>query len=110
MSEQDPDGREGRAVIVESYFLGATGTDGAAAERVSRDAETSWLDTADVIGTLSPREAAGSDDPAIRAELRSTIDDVEATLLQTQRAGAPTSGLMDPQRLREALALGNHTP
>ncbi|HEY3894470.1 MAG TPA: SEC-C domain-containing protein [Pseudonocardiaceae bacterium] len=106
LSEQDPAGRQGRAVIVESYFLGATGSDSAATERVSRDAETNWLDTSGVIGTLSPREAAASDDPAVRTELCSTIDDVEATLLQTQRAGAPTSGLMDPQRLRDALGIG----
>lgn len=106
LSEQDPAGRQGRAVIVESYFLGTTGTGGDATQRVSRDTETSWLDTSGVVGTLSPREAATSDDPAIRAELCSTIDDVEATLLQTQRAGAPTSGLMDPQRLRDALGIG----
>ncbi|MGH3575026.1 MAG: hypothetical protein ACRDUW_24955, partial [Pseudonocardiaceae bacterium] len=73
-------------------------------DRLSRDAETRWLDAPGVIGDLSPREAAVSDDPAIRAELRSIIDDVEAILLQTERAGQPTTGLMNPHRLRKALA------
>ncbi len=108
---EDPDGREGRPVIVESYFLDgrSDGDEGEASERLARNAETSWLDTPGVIGDLSPREAAASGDPAIRAELRSTVDDVEATLLQTQRAGESTTGLMDPHRLRETLALEDHT-
>ncbi|HEX8761457.1 MAG TPA: hypothetical protein VF734_16125, partial [Pseudonocardiaceae bacterium] len=61
---------------------------------------------------LSPREAATSSDSAILAELRSTVDDVEATLLHAQRAGQPTAGLMNPHRLREALALAlaHHIP
>ncbi|MGH3784066.1 MAG: YecA family protein [Pseudonocardiaceae bacterium] len=101
------DGRDGRTIILENYFLDATATADAdeAADRLSHDAEAIWLDTPGVIGELSPREAAASDDPAIRAELRSTIDDVEAILVQTQRAGQPTTGLMNPHRLREALAL-----
>jgi SEC-C motif len=103
---EEPDGREGRAIILESYFLDATATTDAdgVSERLGRDAEASWLDSPGVIGDLSPREAAASDDPAIRAELRSIIDDVEAILLQTERAGQPTTGLMSPHRLREALA------
>ncbi|MBA2474207.1 MAG: hypothetical protein DLM61_23730 [Pseudonocardiales bacterium] len=102
---EESDGREGRTIILESYFLEATAATDAddATDRISRDAEASWLDTPGVIGDLSPREAAASDDPAIRAELRSTVDDVEAMLLQTQRAGQPTTGLMSPHRLREAL-------
>ncbi|MGH4024759.1 MAG: hypothetical protein ACRDRV_09255, partial [Pseudonocardiaceae bacterium] len=63
-----------------------------------------------VIGDLSPRETAVTDDPALRAELRSLIDDVEATLLQVQRAGYPSAGLMDPQRLRDALELSGTGP
>lgn len=104
-----PDGQEGRAVILESYFLDTSSAADAseAAERLSRDVETSWLDTPGVISDLSPREAATSDDPAIHTELRSTVDDIEATLLQAQRAGRPTTGLMNPHRLRNALALEN---
>lgn len=104
---EEPDGRDGRTIILESYFVDATTTADAqeADDRLSRDAEASWLNTAGVIGDLSPRDAAASDDPAIRAELRSIIDDVEAILLQTQRAGQPTTGLMSPYRLREALAV-----
>jgi hypothetical protein len=104
---EEPDGRDGRTIILESYFLDAAATDDAedATERLGREAETSWLDVPGVIGELSPRDAAASDDPAIRAELRSTIDDVEAILVQTERAGQPTTGLMNPHRLREALAL-----
>jgi hypothetical protein len=103
---EEADGREGRAIILESYYLDATAATDAddATERLSRDAETSWLDAPGVIGDLSPREAAASDDPAIRAELRSIIDDVEAILVQTERAGQPTTGLMSPHRLRAALA------
>ncbi len=103
---EEPDGRESRAIILESYYLDATAATDAddATERLGRDAETSWLDVPGVIGDLSPREAAASDDPAIRAELRSVIDDVEAILLQTERAGQPTTGLMSPHRLRAALA------
>jgi hypothetical protein len=37
------------------------------------------------------------------------VDDVEAILLQTQRAGKPTTGLMNPHRLRETLGLEKHT-
>jgi hypothetical protein len=107
----DPDGREGRTVMMESYFLDTSLTDAdEAADHLSCDAEASWLDIPGVIGDLSPRDAAASDDPAILAELRSTIDDIEATLLQTQRTGKPTTGLMNPHRLRDALDLENHTP
>jgi SEC-C motif len=108
---EDPDGREGRTVVVESYFLDAssTGDESEAADRMGRDAETSWLDTPGVIDNLSPREAAASGDAAIRAELRSTVDDVEATLLQTQRAGESTTGLMSAHRLRDALGLNRTT-
>lgn len=70
---------------------------------MSRDTEAGWLDTPGVIGDLTPREAATCTDLAILAELRSMIDDVEATRLQAQRAGQPTAGLMDAQRLREHL-------
>ncbi len=105
----DPDGREARNMILDSYLLDADSAAdaGESADRMSRDVESSWLDTPGVIGDLSPREAAASD-RAIRAELRSTIDDIEATLLQAQRAGRPTTGLMSPHRLRDALALENH--
>ncbi|MFY9808938.1 MAG: SEC-C metal-binding domain-containing protein [Pseudonocardiaceae bacterium] len=104
---EEPDGREGRTIVLESYFLEATTATDAndASDRISRNAEASWLDTTGVIGELSPREAAASDDPAIRAELRSIIDDVEAILLQTERAGQSTTGLMSPHRLREALGV-----
>ncbi|MGH3829567.1 MAG: YecA family protein, partial [Pseudonocardiaceae bacterium] len=109
---EDPGGREARILIVESYFLDESPDDdpAEATDRVTRDAETSWLDTPDVVGELSPRDAAASGDPAVLAELRSTVDDIEATLLQAQRAGRPTAGLMNPRRLRTALALANHTP
>jgi SEC-C motif-containing protein len=109
---EDPDGRQARTVIMESYFLDASSADDAdeAADRMTRDTEVSWLDIPGVVAELSPREAAASHDPAIIAELRSTIDDIEATLLQAQRAGRPTAGLMSPHRLRDALALKNHTP
>jgi SEC-C motif len=104
----DPDGRSGQTLVVESYFLDAgSAAAGEAADRVSHAAETSWLDTPGVIGELSPRDAAASGDPAILTELRAMIDDIEATLLQTQRAGRPTACLMDPHRLRNALALEN---
>jgi hypothetical protein len=103
---EDPAGREGRTIILETYFREATTAD-EAVDSLSHDAETSWLDATGVIGGLSPREAAASGDPAILAELRSTVDDVEAVLLQTQRAEQPTTGLMSPHRLREALALDN---
>lgn len=111
----DPEGREARIVILEHYFLDAGSTDGTgstgdtagapvpAAERMARHAEAGWLDTPGVIEELTPREAAVSTDPEIRAELRSMIDDVEATLLQARRAGRPTAVLMSPQRLRDAL-------
>ena len=104
---QDPGGREARTLIVDSYFVAASSEDAEAAERLSRDAETSWLDAPRVIGNLSPREAAGSTDHAVLAELRCMVDDVEAVLLQTQRAGQPTAGLMNPHRLREALGLAS---
>ncbi|MGH3966036.1 MAG: hypothetical protein ACRDRY_22760, partial [Pseudonocardiaceae bacterium] len=106
----DPDGREGRTAILESYVLNAesAGDVGESADRMSRDAEASWLDAPGVIGDLSPREAATSSDHTMRAELRSTVDDVEATLLQAQRAGRPTAGLMSAPRLRAALSLENH--
>ncbi|MGH3910209.1 MAG: YecA family protein [Pseudonocardiaceae bacterium] len=111
----DPCDREPRVLVKESYYLDAGSDDDtdntvAAAERMSRDAETAWLDTPGVIGDLSPRETAATDDPALRAELRSLIDDVEATLLQAQRAGRPSAGLMDPQRLRDALELSRTGP
>ncbi|MBW0009034.1 MAG: SEC-C domain-containing protein [Pseudonocardiales bacterium] len=103
----DPDGSQARRLIVESYFLdkGSEDDPAEAADRVARDAETSWPDTPGVVGELSPREAAASGDPATLAELRSTVDDIEATLLQAQRAGRPTAGLMNPHRLRDALGL-----
>ncbi|MGH3717620.1 MAG: YecA family protein [Pseudonocardiaceae bacterium] len=107
-ASEDPDGRDARAVIVENYFLATNTADDDPAEvadRMARDAETSWLDIPGVIGELSPRDAAASSDPAIRAELRSTVDDIEATLLQAQRAGRRTAGLMNPHRLRDALTL-----
>ncbi|MBV9010886.1 MAG: SEC-C domain-containing protein [Pseudonocardiales bacterium] len=105
----EPEGHPVRTVIMESYVLEASSpTDAAeAAEDLSRVTETSWLDTPGVIGDLSPREAAASADPAVLTELRSTVDDVEATLRQTQRAGNPTTGLMSPQRLRDALGLSD---
>jgi SEC-C motif len=108
----DPDGREGRTVILESYFLDTSSAAEAseAAERLSRSVETSWLDTPGVVSDLSPREATASGDPAILAELRSTVDDIEATLLQAQRAGRPTTGLMSPHRLRNALVLEKGAP
>jgi hypothetical protein len=107
---EDPKGREARTLIYENYVLDATSAAdaGEAADRISRNVEASWLDTPGVIGDLSPRDAAASSDRAILAELRSTVDDVEATLLQAQRAGRPTTGLMNPHRLRDALALENH--
>ncbi|MGH3786213.1 MAG: YecA family protein [Pseudonocardiaceae bacterium] len=110
---EDSDSRKGRIIISESYFLDANSAaeggaaEGTAAYRMSRDLETSWLDTPGVIGDLSPREAAASDDPAIRAELCSTIDDVEATWPHIQRAGRSTTGLMSADRLRDALGLTN---
>lgn len=118
LGSPDPDGsaaRNARVLVLESYVIEAADNDtaaddegddeGAAAGRMSRDAEASWLNTPGVIGELSPREAAAAGDRAVRAELRSTIDDAEATLLQTQRAGRPTTDLMDPHRLRAALDL-----
>lgn len=105
----DPGGREARIVVLERYFLDPDSTDftvGAsapAAERMARHAEAGWLDTPGVIAELTPREAAVSTDPEVRAELRSMIDDVEATLLQARRTGRPTASLMSPERLREAL-------
>jgi tetratricopeptide (TPR) repeat protein len=109
---EDPNGREGRTVIVESYFLDTSCvTDlNEATDHMSRAVETNWLGTPGVIGELSPQEAAASGDPAILAELRSTVDDIEATLLQAQRAGRSTAGLMSPHRLRNALALPNPAP
>jgi SEC-C motif len=103
----ESDGREARTMILESYFLDATSDAdvGESTDQMSRNAETSWLDTPGVIGDLSPRDAAASNDHAILAELRSTVDDIEATLLQAQCAGQPTKGLMNPHRLRDALAL-----
>ncbi|MGH3775524.1 MAG: YecA family protein [Pseudonocardiaceae bacterium] len=103
----DPGGREGRTAILESYVLDAQSAAdaGESADRMSRNAEASWLDTPGVIGDLSPRDAAASSDHTIRAELRSTVDDVEATLLQAQRAGRPTAGLMSAPRLRAVLGL-----
>jgi hypothetical protein len=107
----DPGDREARTLILDSYFLdAATAADqDEAADQLSRDAEASWLDTGGIIGELSPRQAAASNDAAVRAELRSTVNDIEAILLQTQRAGQPTAGLMNPHRLREALDLENDT-
>lgn len=109
---QDPGGREARTLLVDSYFTNASTVSDAddTAERLGRDAETRWLDHPRVIGDLSPREAAASSDPAILAELRCTVDDVEAILLEAQRAGEPTTGLMSPHRLREALGLPERTP
>jgi hypothetical protein len=111
---QDPGDREARTAILESYLVNTTSVADAdeSADRMSRDVEAGWLDTPGIIDGLSPREAATSSDPAILAELRSTLDDVEATLLQAQRAGQPTAGLMNPHRLRDALALAlaHHIP
>jgi hypothetical protein len=109
---QDPGDREARTAILESYLVDTTSAADAdePADGMSRAVEASWLDTPGVIDGLSPREAATSSDSAILAELRSTVDDVEATLLQAQRAGQPTAGLMNPHRLREALALAHHIP
>jgi tetratricopeptide (TPR) repeat protein len=109
---EDPGDRKARTLILDSYFTDASTATTAdeAAERLGRDAETNWLDHPRVIGDLSPREAAASDDPAVLAELRCMVDDIEAILLQTQRAGKPTTGLMNPQRLRDALGLPNHMP
>ncbi|MGH3821577.1 MAG: YecA family protein [Pseudonocardiaceae bacterium] len=108
---QDPGDRPARTLILDSYFTAASTVTDAdeAAERLGRDAETNWLDHPRVIGELSPREAAGCGDPAVLAELRCMVDDIEAILLQTQRAGKPTAGLMSPHRLRDALGLPNHT-
>ncbi|HKR49454.1 MAG TPA: SEC-C metal-binding domain-containing protein [Pseudonocardiaceae bacterium] len=100
----EPDGREARTMILDSYLLDAD----SAADQIGRDVEAIWLDTPGVIGNLSPRDAAISSDRAIRTELHSTIDDVEANLLQAQRAGQPTACLMNPHRLRDALALEHH--
>ena len=107
---KDPEGREARTLVMESYFLDATSAAdaGESAERIARNAEASWLDAPGVISDLSPREAAASSDRAILTELRSTVDDIEATFLQAQRAGRPTTGLMNPHRLRDALALESH--
>jgi hypothetical protein len=107
---QDPGDREARTLIVDSYFVDAStvSDEAEAAEQLSRDAEANWLDIPGIIGALSPRQAAASEDPAVRAELRSTVDDVELILLQAQRAGQPTVGLMSPHRLREALGLDKH--
>lgn len=106
---EDAGGRETRALVLESYFTDgstvANGTEALAA--LGLDAETNWLDHPRVIGELSPREAAACGDPAVLTELRCVIDDIEAILLQTQRAGKPTTGLMSPHRLREALGIGN---
>ncbi|HET9254664.1 MAG TPA: SEC-C metal-binding domain-containing protein [Pseudonocardiaceae bacterium] len=101
---EDPGEREARTLTVDSYFTSAADAD-AATEALGRDAETRWLDYPRLIGDLSPREAAASSDPEILAELRSVINDIEAILLRAQRAGQPTTGLMDPHRLREALGL-----
>jgi hypothetical protein len=106
---QDPGDREARTLVVDSYFVEASPDDAEAADRLSRDAEMSWLDAPRVIGNLSPREAADSDDHAVLAELRCMVDDIEAILLQTQRAKQPTTGLMNPERLREALGLDKPT-
>jgi hypothetical protein len=109
---QDPGDREPRTAILESYLVNTTSaadTD-EPVDRMSRTVEAGWLDTPGVIDGLSPREAAASSDSAILAELRSTVDDVEATLLQAQRAGQPTAGLMNPHRLRDALGLAHRIP
>lgn len=106
----DPGDREARTLILDSYFLDGTAAEqGEAADQLSRDAEASWLDTEGIIGDLSPRQAAASSNTAVRAELRSTIDDIESILLQTQRAAQPTAGLMSPHQLRETLGLEKHT-
>jgi hypothetical protein len=107
----DPGDREARTLILDSYFVDTSTETGEAeaAEQLARDAETSWLDAPGIIGDLSPRQAAASSDDAIRAELRSMVDDIEAILLQTRRAGQSTAGLMSPHRLREALDLEKHT-
>jgi hypothetical protein len=106
---QDPGDREPRTAILESYLV-TTADEDEPVDRMSRTVEAGWLDTPGVIDGLSPREAAASSDSAILAELRSTVDDVEATLLQAQRAGQPTAGLMNPHRLRDALGLAHRIP
>jgi hypothetical protein len=103
--EPDPDGREGRTVILETYFLDGCHDEDEANNRMSLDAEAAWLDNQGVIGNLSPRQASRSTDVAILAELRSTLDDIEAAFLDAQRQGRPTAGLMNPDRLRHVLAL-----
>ncbi len=103
--DPEPDGREGRTVILETYFLDECHEEDQANERISLDAEAAWLDNPGVIGNLTPRQAAASTDPAILSELHATLDDVEATLLDTKREGRPTAGLMNPDRLRQTLAL-----
>lgn len=98
----EPDGREARTLVMETYFVEVEET-GGDPEAIGRSVEATWLDTPNVIGDLTPRQAATSPDPAVRAELRSMIDDIEATLLQAQRTGQATFGLMDPHRVREQL-------
>ncbi|MGH3942590.1 MAG: YecA family protein [Pseudonocardiaceae bacterium] len=100
----EPDDREARTLIMETYFVDAEEA-GGEPKTIGRSAEATWLDTPDVIGDLTPREAATSPDPKVRTELHSMIDDIEAALLQAQRAGQPTFGLMDPHRVREQLRL-----
>jgi tetratricopeptide (TPR) repeat protein len=107
---QDHGGRQARTLIVDSYFTDASTVADEAAKLVSRDAETGWLDHPRVIGDLSPREAAASSDPAVLAELRCTVDDIEALLLRAQRTGQPTAGLMNPHRIRDALGLDVPSP
>jgi SEC-C motif-containing protein len=96
----EPDGRTGRRVIIETYFVDS---DQAASEDgVARSAETGWLDTPGVIGDLSPRDAAATGN---LAELRATINDIEYIMLEAKRDRRPTDGLMDADRLRAALQL-----
>jgi hypothetical protein len=99
----EPDGRVGRTVILETYFV-----DGGQVSRehdIGIHAETAWLDTPGVVGDLSPREVAAADNPADLAELRSIIDDIEYIRLEAKRDRRSTDGLMDADRLRSALHL-----
>jgi hypothetical protein len=96
---------DARIAVLESYFLLDPAAPAVDSEQLARHTEAGWLDTPGVVGELTPRQAAASPDPAVRAELSAMIDDVEAIRLQSWRAGRPTAGLMNPQRLRDALSI-----
>jgi hypothetical protein len=99
----EPDGRVGRTVILETYFV--AGEQVSSGLDIAMNAETIWLDQPGVIGDLSPREVAAANNPADLTELRSIIDDIEYILLDAKRDRRRTDGLMDPDRLRSALHL-----